>query len=72
MSHGLSYMHSHSALERELRFPKHIVLVDACFRHVFENSGYPVYSFMNGHKEYCKVPIMAFVEKGGVFKNLSE
>ena len=35
MSHGLTFLHSHSGLERDLRFPKHTVLVDAKFAHMF-------------------------------------
>ena len=38
MSHGLEYLHNHSALERELKLPKHMVLIDAKFIHMFASS----------------------------------
>lgn len=69
MSHGLEYLHSHSALERELKLPKHMVLIDAKFVHMFAStSAVPL--------EYCqvryfKVPTLAFIKMGGIFKNLS-
>lgn len=68
MSYGKDYLHSHSGLERELRFPKHIVLVDEKYGHLFKKS----VPFKHGDIMYCKVPIMDFVKNGGVFKNLSE
>lgn len=70
MSHGLTFLHSHSGLERDLRFPKHTVLVDAKFAHMF--SGEPCVPFTHNHIEYVKVNILSFANKGGVFKNLSE
>ena len=70
MSHGLTFLHSHSGLERDLRFPKHTVLVDAKFAHMF--SGEPCVPFIHKSLEYVKVNILAFVKKGGVFKNLIE
>lgn len=68
MSHGLTYLHSHSALERELRMPKHLVLIDAKFASVFISDS--VIPFKYRGVDYCKVPILSFVGKGGVFKNL--
>lgn len=70
MSQGITYLHSHSWLERELRFPKHIVLVDAEYKEIFENSLIPIEPFKHGGVIYYKVPILSFVYKGGVFKNL--
>ena len=70
MSHGLNFLHSHSGLERDLRFPKHTVLVDAKFAHMF--SGEPCVPFTHNRIEYGKVNILSFANKGGVFKNLSE
>lgn len=70
MSHGLIFLHSHSGLERNLRFPKHTVLVDAKFAYMF--SGEPCVPFTHNRIEYVKVSILSFVKKGGVFKNLSE
>lgn len=59
------YLHSHSALERSLLFPKGVVLVDERFAGLF---GDPQ---MLGHGgvQYAKVPILDFVRRGGVFKN---
>lgn len=68
MSYGKDYLHSHSGLERELRFPKHIVLVDEKYGHLFKK----FVPFKHGDIMYYKVPIMDFVKNGGVFKNLSE
>ena len=68
MSHGLNYLHSHSALERELRFPKHTVLVDERFKHLFLAD--TIQKFVYNKEVYYKVPILSFVHKGGVFKNL--
>lgn len=68
MSHELTYLHSHSALERELRMPKHLVLVDAKFAGSFAMDTVTPFAY-HGVK-YCKVPILSFVERGGVFKNL--
>lgn len=70
MSHGLIFLHSHSGLERDLRFPKHTVLVDAKFAYMF--SGEPCVPFTHNRIEYVKVNILSFANKGGVFKNLSE
>lgn len=70
MSHGLTFLHSHSGLERNLRFPKRTVLVDAKFAYMF--SGEPCVPFTHDRIEYVKVNILSFVKKGGVFKNLIE
>ena len=70
MSHELTFLHSHSGLERDLRFPKHTVLVDAKFAHMF--SGEPCIPFTHNRIVYVKVNTLSFVKKGGVFKNLSE
>lgn len=70
MSHGLTYLHSHSGLERDLRLPKHTVLVDAKFANMF--SGGRCVRFTHNRIEYVKVDTYSFAKKGGVFKNLSE
>ena len=70
MSNGITFLHSHSGLERNLRFPKHTVIVDATFANMF--SGKPCVPFTHNSIEYVKVNILSFVKKGGVFKNLSE
>ena len=72
MSHGLQQLHSHSGLEGALRLPKHIVLVDACFASLFHKKGINTIPFKCNGIEYIKVPILAFVHAGGIFKNLSE
>ena len=68
MSVGYNYLHSHSGLERELRFPKHTVLVDAKFEETFADCVTKPFSH-KGHN-YLKVNILTFVKKGGTFKNL--
>lgn len=69
MSQGLNKLHSHSGLERELRFPKHTVLIDAKFKHLFLAD--TITPFVYNKVEYYKVPVLSFINKGGVFKNLS-
>lgn len=70
MSNGITFLHSHSGLERNLRFPKHTVLVDTKYANMF--SGEPCVPFAHNSIEYVKVNILSFVKKGGVFKNISE
>lgn len=60
-------MHSHSAIERELVFPKNKVLVDAKYKGLFDDG--EIEEFIYKNVLYYKVPIMSFVKKGGVFKN---
>lgn len=69
MSHGLEILHSHSGLERDLKFPKHTVLIDAKFVHLFNKD--TAISFRYGGIDYFKVNILQFVRNGGVFKNLN-
>ena len=68
MSQGYTQLHSHSDLERNLRFPKYIVLVDAKFKNLFLED--TIFPFTYNGVHYIQVPIMSFVKKGGVFKNL--
>jgi len=70
MSYGVDYLHSHSGLERSLEFPKNTVLVDERYREVFEDGWTPVEDFKHEGVKYLKVPILAFIEHHGVFKNL--
>lgn len=70
MSKKLSSLHSHSALERELKFPKHFVLIDEQFKTMFLSSIVKPYR-CNG-RIYYQVPTLEFIRKGGVFKNLME
>lgn len=69
MSHNLDCLHSHSALERDLHFPKDIVLVDEKFQHMFL-ADY-IKPFVYNGVRYYKVPTLSFVKKGGIFKNLT-
>ena len=71
MSHGMTFLHSHSGLERDLKFPKHTVLIDARFVHEFNKFGIKTTPFKYNGVEYYKVNILAFANAGGVFKNLS-
>ena len=68
MSFNTNYLHSHSALERELKFPKDKVLVDTCYGDRFDDTMKE--SFVYHEKKYLQVPILAFIERGGVFKNI--
>ena len=71
MSRGMTVIHSHSGLERELKFPKHYVLVDACFASSFHKYGMNTTPFKYLNTEYIKVGILDFVKVGGIFKNLN-
>lgn len=71
MSVGLTVLHSHSVLECELKFPKHIVLVDATYASVFHKRGVNTTPFRYNSIDYIKVPILEFVKAGGIFKGLS-
>jgi hypothetical protein len=68
MSQGINYLHSHSAIERDLNLPKRVVLVDEKFGEMFRVTR----SFEYKNKVYYKVPVMEFVRKGGAFRNLDE
>lgn len=70
MSRHLNILHSHSGLERELKFPKHTVLVDATFASIFHKYGITTVPFRYYNIDYIKVHILDFVRAGGVFKNL--
>lgn len=69
MSRGLQQLHSHSGLERDLKLPKHVVLVDAMFAHLFVKGVTAPFKY-NG-VEYIKVDVRDFIENGGMFKNLN-
>lgn len=71
MSQGITYLHSHSGIEREKAFPKHIVLVDEEYEHIFASSAVELEKFDYNGKTYIKVPIIAFYKAGGVFKNFN-
>lgn len=69
MSRGLQQLHSHSGLERELKLPKHVVLVDMTFAHLFLTK--VTVPFKYDGVEYIKVDVRDFLENGGIFKNLN-
>lgn len=71
MSRGINYLHSHSAIELEQHFPKHIVLVDEEYKNMFLDCADEIQPYKYMSKIYYKVPITAFVNKGGVFKRLA-
>lgn len=70
MSEGILRLHSHSALERELKYPKHIVLVDEEYKPVFFGCGADITTVKYRGRNYIKVPTLLFAQKGGMFKNL--
>ena len=70
MSVGVTYLHSHSGLEKMLNFPKRVVLIDAQYREMFLDCY--VEQFTYNKINYIKVPTYAFYKRGGVFKNLIE
>lgn len=70
MSGKLNVLHSHSGLERELKFPKHLVLVDDEYKNMFLED--TIEKFKYNSRVYYKVPILSFVRKGGMFKNLMQ
>ena len=70
MSEGISFLHSHSKLEREhpqLSNDKHLVLVDEEYKDLFTD---PI-PFKYRGTTYYRVPTMVFIKRRGVFLNLS-
>lgn len=68
MSAKLNVLHSHSALERALKMPKHTVLVDAKYKDLFLEDTYKEFTCQK--IKYLKVNTYDLYRKGGVFKNL--
>ena len=68
MSFGITAMHSHSGLERNLNIEKRFVLVDEIYKNRFLED--TITRLEYNKKVYYKVPIMSFVKNKGVFKNL--
>lgn len=68
MSRGCDYLHSHSGIEVEMKFPKYIVLVDEKYKDLFSKS--TPYSYKGNM--YLKVSTKEFADMGGVFKFLRE
>lgn len=74
MSKGITYLHSHSNIERnvkELLIDKFHVLIDEEFKHIFDDLTHDIKPFVYNNKKYYRVPTYYFYKKGGVFKNLS-
>lgn len=67
MSQGVNYLHSHSALERDMKFKKYEVLVDEEFKDMFDRTQQYVYK----GTVYYRVNTLEFVKKGGIFKNFA-
>ncbi len=72
MSNGRNYLHSHSGIEREMKFKKNTVLVDEEYKALFAEGTYTIKPYNYKGKTYYQVPILAFVHKNGVFKNFDE
>lgn len=74
MSNGITYLHSHSGIERTLKdddvVKKRVVIVDEKYEELFGGISEHIEHCTICGKKYIKVPILAFVMKGGVFKNL--
>lgn len=73
MSHGITYLHSHSGIERQLKETagdKFHVLIDEEYLDRFESVTRDITPFRYMGKTYYKVPTMAFVICHGIFKNL--
>ena len=70
MGDVFDYLHSHSGIERELKMPKHLVLVDEKFKGLFIED--EIKPFTYNQVDYYKVPTISFVKKGGRFKNFMQ
>ena len=70
MSGKFNVLHSHSGLERELKFPKHTVLVDEEYGELFKEKS--VQPLKYAGIMYLKVPTLSFIKNGGVFKNFMQ
>lgn len=71
MSQGINYLHSHSLIERDLKFPKHTVLIDGTYKYLFDGTQLCASMYHKGIK-YYKVNILDFVRRGGKFKALDK
>lgn len=69
MSINTNYLHSHSGIEREIHMEKRFVLIDEKFNKMFVDCGTELVPYYYQNKKFYKVPIMAFVNKGGIFRN---
>lgn len=69
MSHGIKYLHSHSAMERDMFIPKSKVIIDYEYRLLFCDE-VVCENFTRKGKKYIIVPIALFIKNRGVFLNL--
>ena len=75
MSQGVTYLHSHSDIERNVRElvrDKFHVLIDKEFKHMFDGCTTDIRPYPYNGKMYYRVPTYAFYKKGGLFKNLNK
>lgn len=70
MSQGIRYLHSHSAMERDMFVPKSKVIVDYEYRFLFGDNKVVYEDFTHKGKKYIIVPIALFIKNRGVFQNL--
>lgn len=75
MSQGYNFLHSHSGLEREIKYPKYKVLVDEEYEDMLTDGTLKNQIKFSRVKlnnvTYIEVPVSLFIKNGGVFKNLS-
>lgn len=76
MSGGFKFLHSHSGLERTVKdkdlYNKSCVLIDKEYADLFSDISSLVKPFTKDGVMYYKVPVFAFIKKGGIFKNLNK
>lgn len=75
MSEGFKFLHSHSGLEKTVKdkdlYNKSCVLIDKEYAFLFSDISTLVKPFTKDGVMYYKVPVFAFIKKGGIFKNLN-
>ena len=75
MSQGYNFLHSHSGLEREIKYPKHKVLVDEEYEDMLTDGTLKNQIKFSRVKlnnvTYIELPVSLFIKNGGIFKNLS-
>ena len=76
MSAGFKFLHSHSGLEKTVKdkdlYNKSCVLIDKEYADLFSDISSLVKPFTKDGVMYYKVPVFAFIKKGGIFKNLNK
>ena len=71
MALNYDVLHSHSLLERDFNIPKHSVIIDEKFACMFGDD-FIEDKFTYKGINYCRVPTILIVNKGGVFKAFKE